>query len=120
MPSTVSSIIVTPDVDRLHTFYAELLGATVAFRQPDTGPVFFLGLRVGDSELGLVSDPGVSPGEPGRLLLSIDVADVDATLARVERLGGRATSGANDMPWGQRVAHIRDPDGNAVNLTQAL
>jgi predicted enzyme related to lactoylglutathione lyase len=24
------------------------------------------------------------------------------------------------MPWGQRVAHIADPDGNVVNLTQTL
>jgi hypothetical protein len=24
------------------------------------------------------------------------------------------------MPWGQRVAHIKDPDGNVVNLTQQL
>ena len=31
-----------------------------------------------------------------------------------------ATSEANDMPWGQRVAHIKDPDGNVVNLTQQL
>jgi hypothetical protein len=21
------------------------------------------------------------------------------------------------MPWGQRVAHVQDPDGNALNLT---
>jgi len=26
----------------------------------------------------------------------------------------------NDMPWGQRVAHILDPDGNTVNLTEPL
>jgi hypothetical protein len=24
------------------------------------------------------------------------------------------------MPWGQRVAHISDPDGNDVNLTQPI
>jgi predicted enzyme related to lactoylglutathione lyase len=42
---------------------------------------------------------------------------VDAALARVAFLGGRAPSPATDMPWGQRVAHVRDPDGNAVNLT---
>jgi len=24
------------------------------------------------------------------------------------------------MPWGQRVAHIADPDGNSVDLTQAI
>ena len=40
--------------------------------------------------------------------------------ALVEGLGGESTSGANDMPWGQRVAHIKDPDGNVVNLTQTL
>ena len=59
-------------------------------------------------------------GDPGRMLLSIEVPDVDALLPRVPVLGGTATSGANDMPWGQRVAHIADPDGNVVNLTQQL
>ena len=54
------------------------------------------------------------------MLLSIEIADVDALLPKVEGLGGTATSGANDMPWGQRVAHIKDPDGNVVNLTQTL
>jgi predicted enzyme related to lactoylglutathione lyase len=24
------------------------------------------------------------------------------------------------MPWGQRVAHIQDPDGNTVNLSQPI
>ena len=26
----------------------------------------------------------------------------------------------NDMPWGQRVAHIQDPDGNTVDLTERI
>ncbi|WP_395369222.1 VOC family protein [Streptomyces tubercidicus] len=46
--------------------------------------------------------------------------DVDALLDRVEPLGGTVQGPANDMPWGQRVAHIQDPDGNALNLTQPL
>jgi predicted enzyme related to lactoylglutathione lyase len=117
---TVSPIIVTSDLERLRTFYTELLGATVAERVPEEGPVFFVGLRLGDSHLGLVSDADVSPGAPTRVVLSIDVPDVEALLPRVTALGGRAGSGANDMPWGQRVAHIKDPDGNVVNLTQQL
>jgi hypothetical protein len=24
------------------------------------------------------------------------------------------------MPWGQRVAHIQDPDGNPLNITQPI
>lgn len=34
--------------------------------------------------------------------------------------GRSVRGGPNDMPWGQRVAHIQDPDGNPVNLTQPI
>lgn len=118
--STVTPILVTRDVDRLHSFYATLFDATEVLRFPEQGPVFYLGLRIGDSDLGLSSDAGVEVGRPVRVLLDVDVADVDALLPRVEELGGSAPGPANDMPWGQRVAHISDPDGNVVNLTQQL
>ncbi|SFF46759.1 VOC family protein [Blastococcus tunisiensis] len=117
---TVSPIIATPDLDRLTAFYTGLLGATVAERYPDDGPTFFVGLRIGDSHLGLVANGEVSPGTPTRVVLSIEVPDVDALLPRVPGLGGDAGAGSNDMPWGQRVAHVADPDGNALNLTQQL
>jgi predicted enzyme related to lactoylglutathione lyase len=120
MPSTVRSIIVTADLDRLLAFYTGLFGAEEVMRFPDDGPVFYVGLTLGDSELGLSSDASVVPGAPGRMLLSIEVPDIDALLPRVEGLGGSAPGPANDMPWGQRVAHITDPDGNVVNLTHTL
>ncbi|WP_116451814.1 VOC family protein [Blastococcus litoris] len=120
MPATVRPIIVSNNLGRLLTFYTGLLGAEEVMRYPEDGDAFYVGLRLGDSEFGLSSDSAVSPGDPGRMLLSIEVPDVDAVLPQVERLGGTATSGANDMPWGQRVAHLTDPDGNVVNLTQQL
>ena len=120
MPSTIRPIIVTADLDRLLAFYTELFDTRELMRFPEDGPVFYVGLALGDSELGVSSNDSVVAGETGRVLLSIEVADVDALLPRVTTLGGTATSGANDMPWGQRVAHIKDPDGNAVNLTQQL
>jgi len=119
MPA-IRPIIVTSDIERLHTFYSSLLGAEQIFRYPDEGPAFYIGLQVGDSELGLSSDSSVVPGDPGRMLLSIEVPEVDAVLPTVGELGGSAPGPANDMPWGQRVAHIKDPDGNVVNLTQQL
>ena len=117
MPSTLQPMIVTTDVDRLLTFYAGVAGAVVTDRTPPEGPVFFLGLRIGDSDLGLVSDSAVDGAPAGRILLSIEVPDVDDRLADVQRLGGTVTGGPTDMPWGQRVAHTTDPDGNVVNLT---
>ena len=118
MTSAITPILVSTDVERLAAFYQELFAAERTLRVPDDGPVFYQGLRIGESDLGLVADERSDPQASKGFVLSIEVADVDATLARVEALGGRAPSPPNDMPWGQRVAHISDPEGNAVNLTR--
>ena len=117
MPSTVQPTIVTASLERMLAFYTGLLGATETQRVPAEGPVFYVGLRIGDSDLGLVSDEGAAGAPAGKILLSFEVPDVDALVPRVEGLGGAVTGGPTDMPWGQRVAHLTDPDGNAVNLT---
>ena len=119
MPSTVQPMLVTRDVERLVRFSTGVAGAVPTDRIPVSGPVFSQGLRIGDSDLGVVAD-GEAPEGPQRMLLSIDVPDVDALLPRVDELGGHVQGPANDMPWGQRVAHVQDPDGNSVNLTQQL
>ncbi len=120
MHNTVQPTIVTHDLQRMLAFYSGLLGANETQRHPQEGPIFFIGLRIGDSDLGLVSDDSVAGASAGRILLSVDVPDVDALLPRVHGLGGEVTGGPTDMPWGQRVAHIKDPDGNTVNLTTEL
>jgi predicted enzyme related to lactoylglutathione lyase len=121
MTNTITPVIITPDLPRLQTFYETLLGAVEVRRVPEDGPTFYVGLRVGDSSLGLVADEGAAITAGGHpILLSFDVADVDAVLGRVESLGGRVLGPPNDMPWGQRVAHIKDPDHNAINLTRDL
>jgi predicted enzyme related to lactoylglutathione lyase len=120
MPATVQPVIMTGNLSRLLEFYAKLLDATEKFRVPDDGPAFYVGLRVGNSELGLVADADAAAGAAGRILLSIAVEDVDGLLDRVKALGGSVKGQPNNMPWGQRVAHIADPDGNTVNLTQPV
>ncbi|WP_210435388.1 VOC family protein [Saccharopolyspora sp. ASAGF58] len=115
----IQPIIITSDLDRLLNFYTKLFGAVEKYRIPDGEPAFFIGLQIDDTELGLVIDRDVEVGTTGRVLLSFDVSDVDALLDQVEALGGRVQGPPNDMSWGQRVAHIFDPDGNAVNLTSS-
>ncbi|WP_330300730.1 VOC family protein [Streptomyces sp. NBC_00503] len=118
--STIQPVIITADQDVLLGFYTKLFGAEEIFRVPEEGPAFYVGLRIGDSDLGVVAKTDPGSGAAPRVLLSIGVDDVEETLARVEALGGSVRSGPNDMPWGQRVAHIQDPDGNPVNLTQPI
>ncbi|MFD5140709.1 VOC family protein [Streptomyces sp. NPDC058378] len=118
--STIQPVILTADQDVLLGFYTKLFGAEEIFRVPEEGAVFYLGLRIGDTDLGLVTKANPGTGAAPRILLSIGVDDVDETLALVEALGGSVSGGPTDMPWGQRVAHIKDPDGNPVNLTQPI
>ncbi|MFJ6852926.1 VOC family protein [Streptomyces sp. NPDC091271] len=118
--STIQPVIITASQDVLLGFYTELFGAEEIFREPAKGPAFYLGLRIGDTDLGLVAKANPGTGGTPRILLSIGVDDVDETLGRVTALGGSVSGGPNDMPWGQRVAHIEDPDGNPVNLTQPI
>jgi predicted enzyme related to lactoylglutathione lyase len=115
---TIQPIIATADLDRLLGFYTTLLGAVESTRVPEEGPTFFVGLTVGDAELGLVANAGVDTEARQRIVLSVGVDNVDDLLPRVEPAGGRVLGAPNDMPWGQRVAHVQDPDGNPVNLTQ--
>ncbi|MFS0697984.1 VOC family protein [Streptomyces nitrosporeus] len=118
--STIQPVILTTDQDVLLDFYTKLFGAEEIFRVPKEGPAFYRGLRIGDTDLGLVAKTDLGVGAAPRILLSIGVDDIDETLGRVEALGGSVRSGPNGMPWGQRVAHIQDPDGNPVNLTQPI
>lgn len=111
-------MIVTPSPDRLIAFYTGLLGAEETTRVPADGPMFFVGLRIGDSELGIIADAAAPMDAPQRMLLSAEVPDVDGLLPRVTELGGAVGGPPNDMPWGQRVAHVQDPDGNTLNLTR--
>ncbi len=118
--TTVRAMLITPDLDRLLTFYGRLLGAREVERMPAEGPAFYVGLRLGDSDLGLVADGSADLSAPQRTILSVEVPDVDGLLDQVTELGGTVLSPPSDMPWGQRVVHLRDPDGNALNLTQEI
>ncbi len=115
----IQPIIVTPDLGRAQAFYSRVLGAVEVARYPESGRVFYKTLRIGDAELGLVAEPA-DLSAPSRITLSVGVEDVDALLPLVGAAGGRVQGPSNDMPWGQRVAHVFDPDGNPVNLTQEL
>ena len=117
---TVQLFISTPNFDRMLAFYQRLFGAVETSRHPAEGTPFFVGLAVGDSALGLVNGADTDVTTPSRTAISVATPDVDALLGEVEAAGGTVLGPPNDMPWGQRVAHVHDPDGNLVNLTQDL
>ena len=97
----------TDDIERARAFYGALFGWTF-----ETGPA-----KKGFAIATPGVPGGVHPGDKGAWpYVFFRVDDMDAALARVVELGGTVSGPPNDMPWGQRVAHVKDPDGNVLIL----
>lgn len=50
--------------------------------------------------------------------LAFDVTEVDATYARAIEAGGEPLEKPHDTEWGDRIAHLRDPNGVLIGLSR--
>jgi lactoylglutathione lyase len=116
------------DLARSLAFYGALLGGVEAYRFPEAGEPAFLTLRFGDgSEVGLGSIAAAPmhgrpqrPASGHRVELCVYVDDVDATWAAAGEAGFEVVRAPADMPWGERVAWLADPDGTLVMLAAQI
>jgi len=68
--------MVTPSIPLLLAFYKALFGAVEISRVPEDGPAFFVGLQIGNAELGVVADGDAYIDAPQRILLNANVGDL--------------------------------------------
>jgi lactoylglutathione lyase len=115
-------VLYAKDVERVAGFYAAL-GFAEHFRMPGPdGRAGYIGMRRDGGELAVTTEDsprmlaGVEPGPGPRHELFVYVEDVDAAVAGAPGAGGRVLKDAADMPWGERVGFVADPEGNVVSL----
>ncbi len=56
------------------------------------------------------------PATNRSVFIEFEVADVDGEFARLQPEPDDVVLAPTTMPWGNRSALVRDPDGNVVNL----
>ena len=56
------------------------------------------------------------PGQPGHAMFYVQVGDIDAKLAQIERLGGKTVLSRTSVPDGPTIGRFADPEGNVVGL----
>jgi catechol 2,3-dioxygenase-like lactoylglutathione lyase family enzyme len=116
------------------TLFAEDLPATKAFYERAFGlPVFFEDpssavFKFGDTLINLLDareapelvapEPVAAPGTGTRAQLTIEVDDVDAMAAELQRRGVELLNGPMDRPWGIRTAAFKDPAGNVWEIAK--
>ena len=98
------------DLTKGKAWYNQLTGTTPYFDQP-----FYVGYAVGGFELGLIPD-GV-PGPDGAIAYW-GVADIDADVARMQKMGATVKEAVKDVGDGIKVASLADPFGNLVGLIE--
>jgi len=113
------------DLERSLALYRDLLGGVETYRFPPEGEPGYIALDIGASHIGLgaMSGPPIHgrpqrPATGHRIELCVYVPDVDDVFARTRDAGFEAVAEPADMPWGERVAWIADPDGNLLMLTR--
>lgn len=101
----------TGQYDKAVSFYREVFGWDT-HAMSDTPEFRYTTLGEGEGQLAGIMD---DKEEPSGWNVYFEVADVDAALARVEELGGKIISPAEDTPYG-RLARAADPTGTAFRL----
>ncbi|HEX2294150.1 MAG TPA: VOC family protein [Actinomycetota bacterium] len=119
--------LLTDDVARLVAFYRDLLGLEVTL---DAGDGVYCELRAGNAILGVfrrdlmdqMIGSGLAPaGRSDAVALTFQVDDVDEAARAVRERGAELVSEPADYEVAfLRVAHLRDPDGNLVELNAPL
>ncbi len=117
------------DNERVARWYQEMLGmaldARFTLKRPDGTQIDVLRLRLGSMLMHVSKLPDLVPRERGREYqgwrhVSFAVPDVDAAWSRLKANGADVVGngGINFDPPGYRVAFVRDPEGNFVELYQ--
>jgi len=111
--------LATTDVPAAMQFYRGLFGWE-QLKANDMGP---LGVyqefgRFGRSQGGIYKKPPEMPGGP-RWLMYAKVPDIQAAVATVKTEGGKVLNGPMEVPGGDLIAQIQDPQGADFALHQA-
>lgn len=113
------------DIERTKAFYNEVFAPEVIYQDEVSCVLKFLGAAVNllqASQAAPLTEPvPVAPSASGaRILLTIRVADVDATCAVLRERGVKLLNGPVDRPWGRRTAAFADPSGHVWEVAQEI
>jgi len=128
MPSLNAVEVITlfvEDIAKAKAFYRKVFEAEVIYEDSVSQVLKFEGMMVNllqeTQAPQLVAPAPVAPAGAGsRVLLTIRVADVDATCRILESQGVIPLNGPVDRPWGRRTAAFADPSGHVWEVAHLL
>ena len=122
--------LLVADFDACFRFYRDIMGFKVlwgseggTYADFEAGPGLTLALFDRD-EMAVAAGTragSVGTDDPDRAVLVVKADDLAADVELLENLGALFFTGIENRPgWGIRTAHLRDPDGNLIELYEDL
>ena len=111
--------LATTDRDGAFHFYSTLFGWQKS-REFDMGPMGkYLIYGAGGKDLGGIFTKGKDGPPVPAWVYYIEIAGLDAAVARAKAKGAKVLNGPMEVPGGARVAHLADPQGVAIALHES-
>lgn len=117
-PGGITAItLFVEDLETAKEFYDRAFGLPIYFQDPNSAVYNFgntlINLLQVEEAPSLIDPAKVAAPDAGaRVQFTIDVDDVDATVADLEKRGVTLLNGPMDRPWGIRTASFQDPGGH--------
>ena len=109
----------THDLEAMKRFFSETLGFTRVVYEPKVK--YMTVFVTPTSSIGFMPPMSGAPDQwrpPGEPVLYFFVDDVDEAWRQLKDRGVSFEQEPRDMPWGHRVAILKDPEGRGVCLAQ--
>jgi catechol 2,3-dioxygenase-like lactoylglutathione lyase family enzyme len=121
--------LLVDDFDACFRFYRDVMGFEVQWGAEGSGYADFRSPR-GEAMVALMDRRGMpdalgglppASGGGDHAMLVFDAADLDSTVSALKARGARFVAELTERPdWGIRTAHLRDPEGNLIELNSTL
>jgi PhnB protein len=109
---SVTPFLQVQQVRQTVDFLKEAFGAELTlFDRGGDPPHDHAQMRIGDS--AMMMGEAIPGHPPTSSSFYLHVSDVDAAYERALRAGAASQQPPRDMPWGDRMAHVKDPFGNS-------
>ncbi len=125
-PGGITAItLFVEDLPAARAFYQSVFGLPIAFEDPVSAVFNFKDTMINLLDIseapGLVNPAAVgTPAGGARMVLTLDVENVDARCRELVALGVKLINGPMDRPWGIRTASFADPAGNIWEIAHRL
>ncbi len=112
--------IVGKDAKKLQGYYSELFGWEIDSSNPMNYGLVQREANVNADGVGIGGGVGAGPEDyPGHVTFYVEVADVEAALAKAESLGGTRMMGPEQVMEQVEIGLFTDPEGHVIGVVKS-